>query len=114
MWLAAGVTDIEKDCAKVLRRRGLVVRHQAAQRDGDGGVDLYATDKDGRGWVIQCKCWGLHRPVGPEVVRELHGAIAKADIGGSVPSRGILITTSRFTVSVRSSRLDDPSGIRGR
>jgi len=47
--------------------------------------------------VVQCKCWGLHRPVGPEVVRELHGAIAKADVGGSVASRGILITTSRFT-----------------
>lgn len=89
--------EFEKDCAALLRRRGLVVHHQAAQRDGDGGIDLYATDKDALGWVAQCKCWGLHRPVGPEVVRELHGAIAKADVGGSVQSRGILITTSRFT-----------------
>lgn len=89
--------EFEKDCAVVLRRRGLVVRHQSIQRDGDGGIDLYATDKDGLGWVVQCKCWGLHRPVGPEVVRELHGAIAKADVGSSVESRGILITTSRFT-----------------
>lgn len=89
--------DFEKDCAKVLRQRGLVVRHQAVQRDGDGGIDLYATDKDGNGWVIQCKCWGLHRPVGPEVLRELHGAIALADAGSTVPSRGIVITTSRFT-----------------
>jgi hypothetical protein len=89
--------EFEKECATVLRRRGLVVRHQAAQRDGDGGIDLYATDTEGQGWVVQCKCWGLHRTVGPEVVRELHGAIAKADIGGTVASRGILITTSRFT-----------------
>lgn len=34
--------EFEKECATVLRRRGLVVRHQAAQRDGDGGIDLYA------------------------------------------------------------------------
>lgn len=89
--------EFERDCANVLRQRGLVVRHQAAQRDGDGGIDLYATDTDGQGWVVQCKCWGLHRPVGPEVVRELHGAIAQADTGGTISSRGILITTSRFT-----------------
>lgn len=89
--------EFEKDCARLLRSRGLVVQHQAAQRDGDGGVDLYATDQDGAGWVAQCKCWGPHRPVGPEVVRELHGAIAKADAGSSRQSWGILITTSRFT-----------------
>jgi hypothetical protein len=89
--------DFEKDCAKLLRGRGLTVRHRSAQRDGDGGVDLYATDREGHGHVAQCKCWGLHRPVGPEVVRELHGAIASADVGASAPSKGILITTSRFT-----------------
>src|SRR5678815_4182596 len=82
--------EFEKDCAAVLRKRGLIVRHQAAQRDGDGGIDLYATDAQGQGWVVQCKCWGLHRPVGPEVVRDLHGAIARADIGGRVASGGIL------------------------
>lgn len=71
--------------------------HQAAQRDGDGGVDLYATDRDGGGWVVQCKCWGPHRAVGPEVIRELHGAIADADAGGSTPSKGVVFTTSRFT-----------------
>ena len=35
--------------------------------------------------------------MGPEVVRELHGAIALADAGSAVPSKGIIITTSRFT-----------------
>lgn len=89
--------EFEKDCAQLLRGRGLSVQHQAVHRDGDGGVDLYATDKDGQGYVAQCKCWGLHRPVGPEVVRELHGAIARADVGAAAPSKGILITTSRFT-----------------
>lgn len=89
--------EFEKDCARLLRKRGLTVQHQAVQRDGDGGVDLYLTDRDGAGWVVQCKCWALYRPVGPEVVRELHGAIAKADAGSSRQSSGILITTSRFT-----------------
>lgn len=99
--------DFEKDCARMLRRRGLVVRHQAGHRDGDGGVDLYATDKDGLGWVVQCKCWGPRRPVGPEVVRELHGAIASADAGATATSRGILITTSTFTSGPTFRTWDD-------
>lgn len=89
--------DFEKDCLRLLTRRGLRVIHQAANRDGDGGVDLYAVDEDGQSWIVQCKCWALHRVVGPEVVRELHGAIALADKGSTKSSRGVLITTSRFS-----------------
>ena len=73
------------------------VIHQAASRDGDGGVDLYAVDESGQSWIVQCKCWAAHRSVGPEIVRELHGAIAFADRGSSGTSKGIVITTSRFT-----------------
>lgn len=89
--------EFEKDCARLMRSRGLEVVHTAVNRDGDGGVDLYATHADGQGWVVQCKCWGLHRPVGPEVIRELHGAIALADADAATPSKGVVITTSRFT-----------------
>jgi hypothetical protein len=102
--------DFEKDCARLLARRGMRVIHQAANRDGDGGVDLFAVEggpgagnngEAGTGeevsWVVQCKCWALHRPVGPEVVRELVGAIAKADRGRAANSRGMIITTSRLT-----------------
>jgi Restriction endonuclease len=65
--------DFEKDCAQIIGKRGWEVFHQAASRDGDGGVDLFASDGD-CDYVVQCKCWS--HPVGPEVIRELHGAIA--------------------------------------
>jgi len=89
--------DFEKDCARLLRSRGMKVIHQAAHRDADGGVDLYAVDGDGQPWVVQCKCWAPHREVPPAVIRELSGAIALADAGASRRSRGVVITTSRFS-----------------
>jgi hypothetical protein len=89
--------DFEKDCARLLASRGMSVIHQAAHRDGDGGVDLYAEDGDGVSWVVQCKCWAAHRSVGPDVVRELVGAIAAAGRGKDGAIRGMIITTSRLT-----------------
>lgn len=94
--------DFEKDCARLLTARGMKVIHQAAHRDGDGGVDLFAIDRDDVSWVVQCKCWAVHRPVGPGVVRELAGAIASADRGKASPSRGMIITTSRLTPGAAS------------
>jgi hypothetical protein len=89
--------DFEKDCARLLRQREMQVIHQAANRDGDGGVDLYAIDAEGGSWVVQCKCWATHRRVGPNVVRELKGAIELADAGSDNVSRGMIITTSTFS-----------------
>ncbi|WP_398501890.1 restriction endonuclease [Variovorax sp.] len=89
--------DFEKSCARLLQAQGMTVVHQAAQRDGDGGVDLFATEADGASWVIQCKCWAPHRPVGPEVIRELVGTIERVDRGGNTKSRGMIITTSTLT-----------------
>lgn len=89
--------DFEKDCARLLRSDGMNVIHRAAHRDGDGGVDLYAVDANEQSWVVQCKCWAAHREVPLAVIRELSGAIALADEGASRPSRGIVITTSRFS-----------------
>lgn len=89
--------DFEKDCARFLSRRGLRVVHQSIARDGDGGVDLFAVDSGGGAYLVQCKCWSLHRQVGPEVVRELVGAIALASKGSDTPARGVIITTSHFT-----------------
>jgi hypothetical protein len=89
--------DFEKDCARLLRQCGMQVIHQSANRDGDGGVDLYAIDADGGSWVVQCKCWAAHRRVGPDVVRDLKGAIDLADVGSDTVSRGMIITTSTFT-----------------
>jgi hypothetical protein len=89
--------DFEKACARYLQEQGKSVIHQAANRDGDGGVDLFAVDQDGQSWVVQCKCWSLHRPVGPDVIRELIGAIWKADRDGTSRSRGMIMTSSRLT-----------------
>lgn len=89
--------DFEKDCQRMLTAKGMQVVHQAAQRDGDGGVDLFAIDPSGQTWVVQCKCWAAHRSVGPEVVRELSGAILAADRGKDTKSRGMIITTSKLT-----------------
>jgi hypothetical protein len=89
--------DFEKDCARLLTAQGMRVIHQAAMRDGDGGVDLYAVDALEQSWVVQCKCWAAHRAVGPDVVRELQGAIQLADKGASSVSKGMIITTSTFT-----------------
>lgn len=89
--------DFERDCAKLLASRRMRVIHQAAHRDGDGGVDLFAVDANEQSWVVQCKCWSPHRPVGPDVVRELVGAVTSADRGSPSKSRGMIITTSRFT-----------------
>ncbi len=89
--------EFEKACARLLEDRGMRVIHQAAQRDGDGGVDLFATDTDESSWVVQCKCWAPHRPVGPDVVRGLVGTIERVDRGGESRSRGMIITTSKLT-----------------
>ena len=97
--------DFEKDCARLLKQRGMDVVHQAANRDGDGGVDLYAIDAEGGSWVVQCKCWAPHRKVSPHVVRELKGAIDLADAGSEKHSRGMIITTSTFSdEAVRTAR----------
>jgi hypothetical protein len=95
--------EFERECARLLSRLGMEVIHQAAQRDGDGGVDLFAVDQDGQSWVVQCKCWAASRPVGPDVVRELAGAIRFADQGCDHPSKGKIITTSTFTTGAIST-----------
>lgn len=98
--------EFEKDCARILRSQGMQVIHQAASRDGDGGVDLYAVDTDGQSWVVQCKCWSSTRPVGPDVVRELAGAIKLADVGAEQSSKGMIMTTSSFTSGAVTSAVE--------
>jgi hypothetical protein len=95
--------DFEKDCARLLKQRGMEVIHQAVNRDGDSGVDLYAMDAEGGSWVVQCKCWAPHRKVSPHVVRELKGAIDLADAGSEKHSRGMIITTSTFSEEARGT-----------
>ncbi len=87
--------DFEKDVAAVLSQMGLRVVHQAASRNGDGGVDIYAHDEaEDRVWAIQCKCYASSRKVGPDVVRELAGSLHRYPEG----TRGMIVTTSSFTL----------------
>lgn len=86
--------DFEKDVAAALFQMGLRVVHQAASRNGDGGVDIYAHDEaEDRVWAIQCKCYAPARKVGPDVVRELFGSLHRYPEG----TRGMIVTTSSFT-----------------
>jgi len=86
--------DFEKDVAAVLSQMGLRVVHQAASRNGDGGVDIYAHDEaNERVWAVQCKCYASSRKIGPEVVRELAGSLHRYPEG----TCGMVITTSSFT-----------------
>ena len=88
--------DFEKDCKRLLEQRGLEVVHQAANRGGDGGVDLYASDRGGRNYVVQCKCWSAGRAVRPATVRTGR-CDQMANLGDQRESHGILITTSTFS-----------------
>ena len=88
--------DFEKDVAAVLLQMGLHVVHQAASRNGDGGVDIYAHDEaEDRVWAVQCKCYASARKVGPDVVRELAGSLHRYPEG----TCGMIVTTSSFTPS---------------
>ena len=92
--------EFERDVASMLRRQGFVVEHVAASRRGDRGIDVYAQSEaaeDASCWVIQCKCWSLRRKVGPDVVRELVGALQEHPPG----TRGMIVTTSTFTLGAR-------------
>lgn len=86
--------EFEKDVAAALSQMGLKVVHQAASRNGDGGVDIYAYDEgEDCAWAVQCKCYAPARKVGPDVVRELAGSLHRYPAG----TRGLIVTTSAFT-----------------
>ena len=80
--------------ANYLKVCGLVVVHQAANRNGDGGIDIYAHRPEMDAIVaIQCKCYAVAKKVGPEVIREVKGALVKYPEG----TVGRVMTTSSFT-----------------
>ena len=86
----------ERDVQSLMQRLGFTVEHIAVSRQGDKGVDVYATkgeDLDAICWVIQCKCWNSRRKVLPSVVRELVGTLTRYPPG----TRGMIVTTSGFS-----------------
>jgi HJR/Mrr/RecB family endonuclease len=86
----------------------------------DGGFDVRAIRKDSVGtllYLIECKRFSPHRPVGPEIIRSLYGVVEQQRA-----SCGLLVTTSRFTkgakeearkngIQVGSARLPGSAGL---
>ena len=96
--------QFERDVNNVMVKLGFQVHHKAADRHGDGGVDILATkgtdaDFDLINWVIQCKCWKPTRKVTPSVVRELLGVLTGYPHG----TRGMIVTTSSFSSGAREN-----------
>ena len=86
----------EKDVANVFKTLGFNVQHKSASRNGDQGVDLYASkgdDFEAVDWIIQCKCYKVTFSIGPEKVRELHGVVSTYPSG----TRGMLVATCLFS-----------------
>ena len=80
----------ERACARALAAQGF---EELARKGGDRGTDIYCARDRGHEvetWVVQCKHWSVK--IGPETVRELHGAQALR-----AADRALLITSSAFT-----------------
>ncbi len=83
----------------VLNKRG---------RSADEGIDIDAYDeRTNTVWLVQAKCWAAHRKVGPDVARDLAGAISlyQNENDWAVNVKGLIVTTSGFTNSSQFSRL---------
>jgi hypothetical protein len=101
--------QFERDVHDLMKALGFEVAHVAASRNGDNGVDVYATkgaDLDEVNWVIQCKCWSPKRKVTPATVRDLVGALRHYRPG----TRGMIVTTSAFTSGAKTEA--DAAGIK--
>jgi HJR/Mrr/RecB family endonuclease len=92
--------DFEELIAELFARDGFTV--ELTPRSGDKGVDLYAARNVGLCrllYIVQCKQWAPDRPVGPEVVLALKGALDR-----DRASAGVLATTSTFAPGARAEQ----------
>ncbi|NQU57135.1 MAG: restriction endonuclease [Rhodospirillales bacterium] len=83
----------EEVIAELLFRQGYQI--ELTPESKDGGFDIYAAKKEPLGsflFLVECKRFAPNRPVGVELIRELHGVV---DINKA--TAGIAVTTSRFT-----------------
>ncbi|MBN1873728.1 MAG: restriction endonuclease [Anaerolineae bacterium] len=90
-------TEFEKFVGALFKRRGFVVEHTGKRNDG--GVDLIV-HKDGKRAIVQCKYYQENKRIGPDVVRDLRGALAREQAVA-----GYLVTTADFTqAAIHESR----------
>ena len=80
--------EFEEMTAELYRARG----NQATKTgmNGDHGVDVVVTSKDGKKMIVQCKRW--RKPVGESIVRDFYGAMQHEKA-----AHGTIIATSGFT-----------------
>lgn len=101
-------TEFEVACRDLLRRDGLSAEHCGGR--GDRAVDVKAGDILGRRLGLQCKHTTKGARVGPQVLRELNGALQelhKADIGVVVTNGGFTRTARQETQELSRIHLID-------
>jgi Restriction endonuclease len=94
--------QFEEVIAELFEREGYDVTLTAQTRDG--GADLFVLDRRVIGsflYVVECKRYGAHRPVGVGLVRQLYGVVQ-----ATRATAGILATTSFFTRDAHSLQRD--------
>jgi restriction system protein len=91
--------EFEQYVAQLFRQKGYTVTHRG--RSGDKGVDLELVKTGGKRAIVQCKRY--HRPIGPEVVRELFGTLIHERV-----SHAFLVTTADISKSAREWAQDKP------
>jgi len=86
-WTSLTGLQFEHELAALYERVG--IKAKVTPASGDGGVDIWLDGPNGR-QIVQCKAYG--KPVGPAVVRELHGTLMHFRV-----NYAILASTSGFT-----------------
>jgi restriction system protein len=95
--------QFEELVAELLDRQGFDVTLTPPSRDG--GIDIYARRVEPLGsslYVVECKRYGPEQPIGPDLVRTLYGVVERVRA-----TRGILATTSFFTLGARKEAAGD-------
>lgn len=90
-WLEMDGFRFEKQITDLYTRLGFYARK--TKNTGDGGVDIFLVDSDGKNTIVQCKAH-KHK-VGPHIVRDLYGTMK-----GARADKAILINLGGFTPGV--------------
>lgn len=85
--------EFELVVAEILDEKGFDVEVTPASKDG--GFDLFAAQRTALGtflFLVECKRYADHHPVGVQIVRALHGVVRQRNA-----TAGVVATTSHFT-----------------
>ena len=80
--------EFEEYVGILFQKQGYQV--QQVGKTGDMGIDL-RLEKNGNSAIVQCKRYSLNNKIGPSLVREFRGVMAREQV-----SRGYIVTTTQF------------------